>query len=99
MLGVIQGYGRDHSSERMLHDIGRIKSSAQAHYQQQHVGGMTREQDEARRRRDLEQSDRRPVICAFALGQSLAQLAVGHEHAAALSPQPKTLVEANKMRR
>ncbi len=74
---MVDGDRRDHRGERALDHIGGVEAAAEADFQQQHVGGMARKQQQPGRGGDLEHGDRLAGIGAFALLQRGAKLRVG----------------------
>src|SRR5262249_13427185 len=92
MFGVIERYRRDHGGKRALDDIGGIKPSAQADFEQQHVGWTAREQQQPRRRRDLEYGDGRARVDALAFVERARELLVRSEAPLARGAEPKALV-------
>ena len=66
MLGMIERDRRDHAGQRAIDHVGGIEPAAQADLEQQHIGGMAREQDEPGGGRDLEQGDGGAGIGALA---------------------------------
>ena len=99
MLGMIERHGRDHGDKRPVDDVGRVESSPQSHFEQQHVGGMARKKQESRRRRDFKYGDRCARVHALAFAERVGELRVGNEAAFALGAEPKPLVEPHEMRR
>ncbi len=99
MLGMIERDRRDHGGERALDHVGGIEPAAEPDFEQQHVGRMAREQQEARRGRDLEHGDRRAGIDALAFGERAASSSSDDQPAFALRAEPEALVEAHEMRR
>ena len=98
-LGVVDRDAGDDGGERMIDHIGRVQPAAEADFQQQHIGRMAREQQQADRGGDLEHGDGRAGIGALAFLQRRAELLVGHQHAFARLAQAEALVEAHQMRR
>ena len=65
--------------ERLLDHVGGVEPPAEPDLQQQHVGGMAREQQQAGRGRDLEHRDRRAAVGALAFRQRGGQFVVGDQ--------------------
>ena len=78
-IGVIDRNARDDGGERMIDHIGRVQPAAEADFEQQHVGRMTREQHHADRRGDLEHGDGLAAIDALAFLQRRAKFLVAHQ--------------------
>ena len=95
---MVDRHRRDDAGERLLDHVGGVEPAAEPDFEQQHVGGMAREQQEARRGLDLEHGDRLAAVGALAFGQRGGQLFVGDQ-----TPPPgadaEALVEAHQMRR
>ena len=66
-----------------LDHVGGIEPAAEPDFEQQHVGGMPREQQKRRRRLDLEHGDRRVAIGALAFVERVGKLVVADQLAAA----------------
>ena len=64
---MIKRHRRDHGGERAFDHVGRVEPSAETDLQQQHIGSMAGEQEERRRRLDLEHGDRRCAVDGLAL--------------------------------
>ena len=86
---VIDRDRRDDAGERTLDHIGGVEPAAEADFEQQHVGGMAREQHEGGRGLDLEHRDRRVAVGALAFGERVGELGVGDQQAAAREPSRK----------
>ena len=76
---MIHRHRRDDARERTLDHVGRIEPAAEADLEQQHVGGMAREQHEGGGGLDLEQRDRRIAIGALAFGERIGKLRIGDQ--------------------
>ena len=96
---MIDRDARDHGRQRLLDHIGRVEPAAEADFQQQHVGRMAREQQQADRGGDLEHGDRGAGIGALAFLHGRRQFVVGNQPAFAWRAEAKALVEAHQMRR
>ena len=96
---MVHRHRRDHAGDRTLDHVGGVEPAAEADFEQQHVGGMAREQQEAGGGLDLEHGDRRVAVRLFAFLQRRRQVGVGHQHAAAGLPQAEALVEAHQIGR
>ncbi len=96
---MVERHRRDHAHQRALDHVGGIQSSAQADFEQKHVGRMARKQQQRGRRRDLEHGDGTSGIGRFTFGKRLGQLRVRRQPAFAFTTQPDSFVEAHEMRR
>ena len=76
---MVDGDRRDHAGKRMTDHIGGIEPAAETHFQQQHVGGMARKQQQTGGGGDLEDGDGRPGIGLFAFFQCRRELVVRNE--------------------
>ncbi len=66
-------------AKRLVDDIGGIEPSAEPDFEQQHIGGMAREQKKRSRGLDLEHRDRLTGIDALAFFQRGDQLVVRNQ--------------------
>jgi hypothetical protein len=98
-LGVVERHRRDNGGERALDHVGGIEPAAEAHFEQQHVGRVAREQQKRRRGLDLEHGDRLRPVDGLAFPQRPSEVIIGHQHAATLAAEPEALVETDEMRR
>ena len=89
---------RDDARERERDDVRRIEPSAEPDLEQERVGGMAREQQEAGRGLHLEHGDRGVAIRPLADRQRLGELVVGDEHPAAGAAEAETLVDPHEVR-
>ena len=96
---MIHADRRDDGSQRRIDHIGGIEPAPKADFEQQHVGGMLREQDECRRGFGLEDGDWRAGIGALALLQRFAQFIITGEHAATATSKTNALIEPHEMGR
>ena len=83
----------------MLDHVGGVEPAAEAHFQQQHVGGIAREQEKRRRGLDLKHGDRLRAVDGLALFERRSEIIIGDQDAAARAADAKALVEAHEMRR
>ena len=80
--------------QRRVDHIGGVEPSAEADFQQHHIGRMLREQAKGRRGLDLENGDRRAGIGPLAMFERRAQFVIADQHAAAGAAEPKAFVDA-----
>ena len=83
---------RDHARKRRLDHIGGIEPAAESDFEQQHVGRMFCEQQEAGRGLRLEEGEWLARIDLFAMLQRRLQFVVTDQHAA----QAETFVDAHQ---
>ncbi len=98
-FAVIERQPRDDARQRTLDDIGGVEPAAQSDFQQQHIGGMAREQQKCRGGLDLEYGNRRIAVFRLAFGKRRRKLVIADEFAAVLVPDAEPLVEANEIGR
>ncbi len=96
---MVHRHRRDHGGDRLRDHVGGVVAAAEAHFEQQHVGGMFGEEQQRRRRRDLEDADSLPGIDGLAAREGVGQGLVVDEPAAAGPAEPDALVKAHEMRR
>ena len=99
IFGVVERNRRNHSGKRALNYVGGVEPPAHADFEQQHIGGMAREQHKADGSGNFEHRDRRSGIGALTLFQRARQFGIRHQLAAIWTGQPEALVEAHQMRR
>jgi hypothetical protein len=96
---VINRNARDDGGDRIVHNVCRIEPSAETHLQQQHVGGVSCEQQKTGGGRDFKDGDGCTSIGAFAFFHRGRQFLIRNQRAFAASADPETLVEPDQMRR
>ncbi len=99
IIGMIERDRRDDAEQRRFDDIGGIQSPAEPDFEQQYIGRVAREQQQACRGGDFEYRDRVAGIDTLAFLEGRAQFIVVDKLAAAFGRKPKPLVEAHQMRR
>src|SRR5215468_11153076 len=92
ILCMVVGNRRNHGDKRAFDYVGGIESSAEPHFEEQHIGWVPGEQDEARGRLDLENRDRGARVCGFAFRQRSIKLRIADEPAASSLAKPEPLV-------
>ena len=85
--------------ERLGHHIGGIEPAAEPDLEQQRIGGMAREQQEAGRGLHFEHGDRRVAVGALAGREHLDEFGVADQHAAARPAEAEALVEPHQVGR
>jgi hypothetical protein len=97
---MIEADRRDDGRDRRAHDIRGVAASADPDLEKRRVGRMSREQQEGRRHRDLEEADLAARIDALAALEGLDKLVFAHELSGrALAPESHTFMEAHEMGR
>src|SRR6476646_10106418 len=92
---MIQTNGRNHRDGRTADHIGGIKPSAQTHFQNQRIGGVSREGKESGSGGDFKECDRCAAICDLAFLEHIAQLLFRNQR----TGEADALMEMDEVRR
>ncbi|GMA75727.1 hypothetical protein GCM10025880_21440 [Methylorubrum aminovorans] len=86
IFGMVAPDRGDDGAGRVVDDVGGIDPAAEADFEQQHVGRAFREQQQGRRRGDLEHGDRIALVGRLAPGEGVGEPVLGDVVAAADAP-------------
>ncbi len=89
----------DHRRGRLRDDVRRVGAPAEADFEQEHVRGRLREEEESGGGGDLEDGDRGAAVHRLATAQGLDEARLVDEASAAEGAEADALVEAHEMRR
>ncbi len=98
ILGMVAADRRHHRAGRPVDHVGGVEPAAEADFQEQHVGGALREEQERRGRGDLEHRDRLAGIGALTAREGVGQTVLVHEVPAADPADAHPLVESHEVR-